>query len=641
MAKKVATQAVVEELDQAEISVLDFPYCVQKRRGMYLPSKDHTISEIVDNSIDEGAAGYATVIIVEIDKDQVVTVRDNGRGIPVKMHSDPRYKGLTQAEVAYTVLHAGGKFGNEKGYKTVTGGLNGVGASAVNALSEWLELEVYCGQTINKCRFEKGIIVDNMKQIGTYEDKSISGTSVSFKLADCFWDGEDFNIKHINSRIRQLSYLNPNLTFVVNIDTTVAGIDYKIEETYHHPEGLKNYIERLTKARTCISSIISNRETRENIDIEFAFCYTDSYSEDTKSFVNNINTDDGGDHLIGLRHGIHAALSKYILEKKLNHKIEISDVTEGVCGIISIKLKDPHFDGQGKSKIKMPWVKTEVKDAVGNMFYKILDSDPETAKTIIDKALLAQKAKIMAQKARESIRKAKTLVEGKPEKFADCQSKDPAECEIWIAEGDSAGGSLKEARDRKTQAILPIFGKVLNVLKANLSQVLGNPKLLDMIKALKCSIAEEFDITKLRYHKIILASDADVDGAHIALLFMVFYYIYLPEIIENGYLYIPCPPLYKIEKGKVIRYAYSDKERDTLIQEIGNSAKISRYKGLGEMDSDQLWDSTMDPETRTLIQVTVADAEAALEMLTICMGEIVEPRREFIMEHAAEAEYDF
>lgn len=625
---------------QAQISVLEFPDNVRLRRGMYLPSKDHAVSEIVDNGVDEGAAGYADTIIVTINQDQVVNVCDNGRGIPVTPHKDPKYKGLTQAEVAYTVLHAGGKFGTEDGYKTITGGLNGVGASVVNALSEWLELEVYCDNKIHKCRFEKGHIVEHMREIGTY-DEDISGTSVTFKLDEPIWEGEQFDLKHIVNRLRQLSYLNPKLTFVANVDSTDKdGKPFKCEETFHHPTGLTAYIERLTKARTCLTPIFSATTTVDDMEITYSFVYTDAYNEDTRSFVNNINTDDGGDHLIGLRHGISGALNNYATENKINNKFEISDALEGVCGIISIKVKDPHFDGQSKAKIKMPWIRGAIREFVTSTVYATLDANPDVAKIIVDKALLAQKVRNQAAKVRDAIRKSKSLVEGKPEKFADCQSKDPKESEIWIAEGDSAGGSLKSARDRRTQAILPIFGKILNVKKSNLADVLKNPKLLDLLKALKCGIAEEFDIEKLRYHKIILASDADVDGAHIATLFITFFYLYLREIIEAGYLYISLPPLYKIEQGKTKVYAYSDEEKDQIVASLTGNYNVQRYKGLGEMMPEQLWETTMNPEVRTLIQVTVEDAEAALEILDICMGEKVEPRKNFIVENALIANLD-
>lgn len=348
-----------------------------------------------------------------------------------------------------------------------------------------------------------------MHETGTY-DEEISGTSVTFKLDETIWEGEQFDLKHIVNRLRQLSYLNPKLTFVANVDSVDKdGKEFKCEETYHHPTGLTAYIERLTKARTCLTPIFNGTTTIDGVEITYSFVYTDAYSEDTKSFVNNINTDDGGDHLIGLRHGISGAVNAYAQENKIAGKFEISDALEGVCGIVSIKVKDPHFDGQGKAKINMPFVRKLVREYVTGTVYAALDANPDIAKVIIDKALLAQKVRNQAAKVREAIRKSKSLVEGKPEKFADCQSKDPAECEVWIAEGDSAGGSLKSARDRRTQAILPIFGKILNVKKSNLADVLKNPKLLDLLKALKCGIGDEFDIEKLRYHKIILASDAD------------------------------------------------------------------------------------------------------------------------------------
>lgn len=481
-----------------------------------------------------------------------------------------------------------------------------------------------------------------MKQIGTY-DEDITGTSVTFELDESIWEGERLDLKHIVNRLRQLSYLNPNLTFIVNIDSIDKDDKlFKCEETFFHPNGLTSYIERLTKARTCLTPIFSQSTSLDDMEMTYSFVYTDTYNEDTKSFVNNINTDDGGDHLIGLRQGISLAINKYAAENKATKdiKFEISDALEGVCGIISIKVKNPHFDGQSKSKIKMPAIRGTIRDFVASTVYDVLDANPDIAKIILEKALLAQKVRHQAAKVRETMRKTKSLTDGKPEKFADCQSKDPAECEIWIAEGDSAGGSLKSARDRRIQAILPIFGKVLNVLKASMSDVLKNPKLLDLLKALKCGIGEEFDITKLRYHKVILASDADVDGAHIATLFITFFYDYLRPLIEGGYLYISLPPLYKIEKGKTKRYAYSDDEKDAIQAELGGNCTIQRYKGLGEMMPEQLWETTMDPEIRTLVQITVEDAEAAREILDICMGEKVEPRRNFIIENALEATLD-
>lgn len=573
-----------KQTNQAQITVLEFPYCVQQRKGMYLSSKDQAIYEIIDNGIDEHAAGYANTIILKIDKDQVITVIDNGRGIPVTKHS--KYKDLSQAEVAYTVLHAGGKFGDsaEGSYKTVTGGLNGVGASVVNALSEWLELEIYTNNEIYKVRFEKGKIVDKLKQTGTY-DQEITGTSVSFKLDDDIWKEEYLDLKHIVTRMRELAFLNPKLKLVMDIDTVDKdGNDFVNKDTFEFPEGLKSYIERLTKSRTIITPIFGDEIMIDDMQISFAFANTEAYSEEIKSYVNNISTHDGGDHLIGLKHGISAAVNKYALETKVlkDSKFEIADALEGVVGIISIKVIEPQFDGQSKSKIKMPKIKNPIRDAIADYCYTMLDSNPDIAKVIMDKALLAQKARSQAAKVRESIRKQKTLTDGNPEKFAHCQSKDPAVCEVWVAEGDSAGGSLKMGRDRKNQAILPIFGKILNVEKSNLIDVLKNPKLLDLLKALKCGIGEEFDIEKIRFHKIILASDADVDGKHIQALFLAFFYSYLRPIIEAGYLYVSIPPLYKLEKGKTKMYAYSDEEKNNLLTEMGTTTKIQRYKGLAK-----------------------------------------------------------
>lgn len=635
-----------QQEQSADISILDYPECVRKRKEMYLPNMSHAIFEIVDNGVDEICAGHGSVITVEIKQDHI-SVTDNGRGIPVTMHKDPRYSHLTQAEVAYTVLHAGGKFGGEGSYKSATGGLHGVGASVTNALSEKLTLEVCTGGSMYKAEFEKGEITDNMKKIGPIPEElgeDFTGTSVTFTLDPEIWKEEDLEIKRIQKRLQQIAFLNPGLAIQLDVDYTQKdGKAFDIHEMHKYDEGLVAYIQKLLNGKKQISPIIGYSTTVNDIQINFAVSYSDGYSEELYSFVNNISTEDGGEHLIGLRNGIARAINKYAVENKIlkeGQKYDIGDCLEGSVGIVSIKVFEPKFDGQSKSKIKMPGVRQPVRETVENTFYEFLDANPEEAQMILKKAELAQKARQSAQRAREAIRKSKSLTDGNPKGYASCQSKVPEECEIWYAEGDSAGGSLKQGRDRKTQAILPVFGKIANVEKMGLDQVFENSKLLDIVKPLKCGIGEDFDLSKMRYHKCILASDADDDGKHIVTLYITFFYRYLRPIIEAGMLYISTPPLYKIEKGKKTYYAYSDADRDAILAEVGNGAKIQRYKGLGEMNPNQLWETTMNPETRKLLQVTIDDAEACNEAISICMGEEVGPRKKFIFDNAIYADLD-
>lgn len=629
-----------KETDGAQITVLRYPENVRQRVGMYLSSKEHAIFEIVDNSIDEYLAGYATTIIVSIDKDNCITIRDDGRGIPVEPHKDPEYEGLSQVEVAATVLHAGGKFDDaEDAYKTVTAGLNGVGLSCVNATSSQMSISVYKEGKIHNCYFEKGYIVQNLSIIGE-DDEAPNGTEISFVLDPEIWDtNTPLNTNKIKTRLQQLSYLNPGLTLVFQNESD--GID----ETYYHPDGLNEYITKIVGVKVpVIENVIKKNGTVNDVEISIAMTYTDTYTNDILTFVNNINTEDGGDHLIGFRSGLLKTLNTFALDNKIikeDHKFEANDVLEGLTAIVSIKVKEPHFISQAKNKIDMRHIRSIISNFTEEMIIAALDKYPDDAQNIISKCVSAYNARKAAQRARENVRKNKDILDGSlAGKIADCQSKDPKECEVFIVEGNSAGGTAKAARDRKYQAILPIFGKVLNVEKTHIDKVYANEKLLDVLRALKCGIGEEFDVNKLRYDKIILASDADVDGAHIRILYITFFYRYLKQIITDGHLYMACPPLFKISKNKNIRYAYSDEERDQIVSELGNNCIVNRFKGLGEMDPEPFWDTTMNPETRKIIQVTVEDAEAADQMLTLCMGTEVKDRRDFIIENALSANID-
>jgi DNA gyrase subunit B len=629
---------------QAEISVKRFPECVRIRKEMYLPNKDHAIFEIVDNGIDEALAGYATAIAVVIIDDRV-TVEDNGRGIPVTPHTDPEFKGLSQAEVAYTVLHAGGKFGDETGYKTATGGLHGVGASVVNALSEQLSLVIKTGGKKYEIDFEKGLITKKLHVIEEGLDQDDTGTEVNFTLDPDIWQDERFDLKRIKRRMQQLAYLNPGLTLYLKIDSDDKdGKRINIEDTYCYPEGLNAYVEKLTKNKVAITNITGYCTTVQDTEVAISMVYTDAYNEEVYSFCNNIGTEDGGHHLTGFKMGLAKAMNDYATANKLlkdDQKFESDDTREGLIAVLAIKVKEPKFECQAKAKLDMPKIKGVINKITEDIVSEYLDKNPDEAKVIMDKITTACNARRAAQKAREAVRKQKDLIEGGlPGKLAGCQSKDPAESEIYIVEGDSAGGSAKQGRDRKFQAILPVFGKILNVEKARLHKVLNSDKITDLLKALGCGIGDDFDISKLRYHKIILMADADVDGDHIKTLEITLFYRYLKSIIEAGYLYFAVPPLYKLVKGKTMKYAYSDAEKEQMLKELGDNVNVQRYKGLGEMNPEQLWETTMNPETRTLVQVTLEDAELAEQYVSICMSEDVKARRDFITENALEAQLD-
>ena len=630
--------------EQAQISVLRFPDNVRKRKEMYLMDPDHCVYEIVDNAVDEASAGHCTAIAIAIVGDEVI-VEDNGRGIPVGPHKDPEYPGLSQAEVAFTVLHAGGKFGTKDGYQTNTGGLHGVGASCVNAVSESMSLSIITGGGKYQADFAKGLIVNSLSKIE--DGVEGSGTEVHFVLDKGIWGDETFDHSKIKERIRKLAYLNPNLTFLVYFDTVDGeGNEVKFEETYCYPNGIQDYITRLIKGKKAVSDIayfskVIADPTIGDVEISVAFTYTDSYSQIINCFVNNIETGAGGDHLTGFKLGTSKAVEKYALERGLikdAKDIESDDSRAGMVAIVSVKVKEPRFEGQGKSKIKMLEVRNIVKQTVEEFTFDYLHHDDNRAKAIMGNVLEAIKVRLAVKRARDAARGKKEGMEGGlPGKLSSCSEKDPAKCEIYLVEGDSAAGSCQDARDRRTQAILPVFGKILNCEKSSYDKVITNPKLLEMLKALKCGIGDDFDLSKTRYHKIVLLSDADVDGAHIQCLNLVFFYRYLRPVIEAGYLYIGQPPLFmvtrKVGKKDQITYLFSKEELETFDTE---GCSVQRYKGLGEMNPDQLWDTTMNPQTRKLIQVTISDYELAEEYLSLCMGKDVESRKAFIIENSTE-----
>lgn len=626
-----------------QIQILEGLEAVRKRPGMYIGSTSgrglhHLVYEIVDNSVDEALAGYCDTITVTINEDNSVTVTDNGRGIPVGINHKA---GLPAVEVVFTVLHAGGKFGGG-GYK-VSGGLHGVGASVVNALSDWLEVEIYLDGKVYKQRYERGYVCYSLEVIGECEREK-TGTKVSFKPdATIFQETTEFEFDILKQRLREMAFLTKGLLIILRDERVEEG-KAPVERKFHYEGGIKEFVTYLNKSKTPLyDNIMYFEGSKNNVYVEVAMQHNDSYTESSYSFVNNINTPEGGTHLVGFRNALTKTFNDYARNNKLLKENEPNltgeDIREGLTAIVSIKVEDPQFEGQTKQKLGNSEARNAVDNIVSEQLTYFLEQNPAVAKLICEKSILAQRARDAARKARDLTRR-KTALESAalPGKLADCSDKNPENCEIYIVEGDSAGGSAKTARSRATQAILPLRGKILNVEKARLDKIYGNAEIKAMITAFGTGIHEDFDISKLRYHKIIIMTDADVDGAHIATLLLTFLYRFMPELIKQGYVYLAQPPLYKLEKNKNVWYAYSDEELDRILSEVGRDQnnKIQRYKGLGEMDPEQLWDTTMDPAKRILLRVTMnEEAESEIDLtFTTLMGDKVEPRREFIEENA-------
>ena len=621
-----------------QIQILEGLEAVRKRPGMYIGSTSirglhHLVYEIVDNAVDEALAGFCDVIDVKIQEDNSITVIDNGRGIPVGINHKA---GIPAVEVVFTILHAGGKYGGG-GYK-VSGGLHGVAASVDNALSEWLEVTIYHEGKVYRQRYERGKTIYKLKVIGECEQEK-TGTMVSFLPDKEIFEETVFDFDTLKQRFREMAFLTKGL----KIRLTDERGEKELVKEFHYEGGIKEFVTYLNRSKEALyPEIIYCEGTKDGVAVEVAMQHNDSYNETTYGFVNNITTPEGGTHVVGFRNALTKTFNEYARKNKLlkeNEKLAGEDIREGLTAIISVKIEEPQFEGQTKQKLGNSEARGAVDAVVSRTLEIFLEQNPSVAKTIVDKSVLAQRARDAARKARDLTRR-KSALEGLslPGKLADCTDKDPKNCEIYIVEGDSAGGSAKTARSRATQAILPLRGKILNVEKARLDRIYGNAEIKAMITAFGTGIHEDFDISKLRYHKIIIMTDADVDGAHIATLMLTFLYRFMPELIKQGYVYLAQPPLYKIEKNKKIWYAYDDKELDNILTEIGRDGnnKIQRYKGLGEMDADQLWETTMDPERRVLLRVTMDD-ETSSELdltFTTLMGDKVEPRREFIEENA-------
>ena len=689
MSEEVLNNTAVEnEYGADQIQILEGLEAVRKRPGMYIGSTSsrglhHLVYEIVDNAVDEALAGYCDTIEVTINPDNSITVIDNGRGIPVGINHKA---GIAAVEVVFTILHAGGKFGGG-GYK-VSGGLHGVGASVVNALSDWLEVEICQEGKVYKQRYEKGHTCYPLKQIGTCDIEK-TGTKVTFKPdATIFQETTVYDFDVLKTRLREMAFLTKGLRIILR-DTRVeddthenAQIQTLLERAYEDKEnedsenmevfpddekereeekeelknkkervmefyyegGIKEFVTYLNRSKEALyENVLYFEGTKNNVYVEVAFQHNDSYTESVYSFVNNINTPEGGTHLQGFRNAITKTFNDYARNAKLLKDSEANlsgeDIREGLTAIISVKIEEPQFEGQTKQKLGNSEARTAVDNIVSEQLTYYLEQNPNIAKTICEKSILAQRAREAARKARELTRR-KTALEGMslPGKLADCSDKDPKNCEIYIVEGDSAGGSAKTARARATQAILPLRGKILNVEKARLDKIYANAEIKAMITAFGTGIHEDFDISKLRYHKIIIMTDADVDGAHISTLLLTFLYRFMPELIKQGHVYLAQPPLYKLEKNKKVWYAYSDEELNKILEEVGRDQnnKIQRYKGLGEMDAEQLWETTMDPERRILLRVNIdEETESEIDLtFTTLMGDKVEPRREFIEENA-------
>jgi DNA gyrase subunit B len=617
-----------------QIQVLEGLEAVRRRPGMYIGSTSarglhHLVYEVVDNSIDEALAGYCDNIVVIINQGNTITVIDNGRGIPVGIQ--PKV-GKPAVEVVLTVLHAGGKFGGG-GYK-VSGGLHGVGVSVVNALSEWLVVEVYLDGKIHKQRYERGKAVTKLEVIGETKE---TGTTITFKPDYEIFEELEYSFDTLAQRLRELSYLNRGIKITLKDERE----GHEKEKVYQHDGGINDFVKHLNKNKNIINSKpIYFNGVKDQVLVEVAIQYNDGYSENLLSYANNIRTIDGGTHEVGLKTALTRVINDYSrkhnLLKSNQSNLMGEDIREGMTAVISVKVPEPQFEGQTKSKLGNSEVRGIVDSVVAESLSTFLEENPTAAKKVIEKSVAASRAREAARKARELTRRKSALESNAlPGKLADCSDKDPAISEMYIVEGDSAGGSAKQGRDRRFQAILPLRGKILNVEKARLDRILGNAEIRAMITALGTGIGDDFDLSKARYHKVIIMTDADVDGAHIRTLLLTFFYRFMRPIIEAGYLFAAQPPLYKVTKGKSEQYAYSDKELEQLLKRIGREKTgIQRYKGLGEMNADQLWDTTMNPDSRTLLQVDLNDAIEADELFTMLMGDKVEPRREFIQENA-------
>ena len=630
---------VEQEYGADEIQVLEGLEAVRKRPGMYIGSTGprglhHLVYEIVDNSIDEALAGYCSKIDVVIEPGDIIRVTDNGRGIPVGVNSKT---GLPAVTVVFTVLHAGGKFGGG-GYK-VSGGLHGVGASVVNALSEWLEVKVCDGADVYFQRYERGKIINELEVIGKSD---VRGTEVRFKAdAEIFKETTVYEYEVLERRLREQAFLNAGVHIELRDEREPESV---IKKNFYYEGGIRSFVEYIHKKRSLEvihPDVIyfSSKNTDDTVAVEIAMQYNESYNEMMLSFANNIHTTDGGTHEEGFKRALTSVMNDYARKfgklKDNDKNLSGEDVREGLTAIISVKLKEAQFEGQTKAKLGNTEVRTMVDKLVRDKLMTYLEENPAVSKAIFEKALASARAREAARKARESVRRKSALESAQlPGKLADCQSRDSSETEIFIVEGDSAGGSAKGGRDRRIQAILPLWGKMLNVEKARIDRVYGNDKLMPVITALGTGIGDEFDIGKLRYDKVIIMADADVDGSHIRTLLLTFFFRYMKPLIETGHVYIAQPPLYRITKGKEHKYAYSDIERDQILATIEGKTEIQRYKGLGEMDSEQLWETTMNPDSRLMLRVELTDAEAADETFTILMGDKVEPRREFIEKNA-------
>ena len=622
-----------------QIQILEGLEAVRKRPGMYIGTTSlrglhHLVYEIVDNSVDEALAGYCSVIDVFINEDNSITVIDNGRGIPVGINQKA---GIPAVEVVFTILHAGGKFGGG-GYK-VSGGLHGVGASVVNALSDWLEVEISSEGKIYKQRYERGNVCYSLKVVGECPLEQ-TGTKVTFKPDGTIFEDTVYDYDTLKTRLRETAFLTKGLK--IRLTDKREGLEQTKE--FHYEGGIKEFVEYLNKSKDALYNDVLYFEGKKNdVYVEVAMQHNDAFNESVYSFVNNINTPEGGTHLMGFRNALTKTFNDYARTNKIlkdsDTNLSGDDIREGLTAIVSIKIGDPQFEGQTKQKLGNSEARGAVDSIVAEQLTYYLEQNPSVAKLICEKSILAQRAREAARKARDLTRR-KTALEGTalPGKLADCSDKDPKNCEIYIVEGDSAGGSAKTARSRATQAILPLRGKILNVEKARLDKIYANEEIKAMITAFGTGIHDDFDISKLRYHKIIIMTDADVDGAHIATLMLTFIYRFMPELIKQGHVYLAKPPLYKLEKNKKIWYAYSDDELNALLEEVGRDQnnKIQRYKGLGEMDADQLWETTMDPERRILLRVNIDEENEAEVDLTFntLMGDKVEPRRIFIEENA-------